>query len=109
MPVSARPIFARRLTTSAQVHPRFLPYMHGSKPLLRGPPMRRLPAYMAVACIGYAAVKYGNKGSETAATQDTRLSEDRVALLDAYGGRESLEELEMASRIYSMQQQQGRK
>lgn len=63
---------------------------------------------MAVACIGYAAVKYSSRQQENTYTQDTRLSEERTALLDAYGGRESLEELEMASRTYSAQQQ-GRK
>lgn len=43
-PLLAMPYSAsspRRLATSAQVHPKFLPYMHAPKPFLRGPAVRR--------------------------------------------------------------------
>lgn len=90
------PMFPKRLTTSAQVHPRILPYIHGSRPLVRGPPLRRLPLYVAVACLGYAAAKYNSRPPA-----EHRLSEDRAALLDAYGRRESLEDLEAANQVYT--------
>ena len=33
--------------------------------------------------------------------------EDRIALLDAYGGRDSLDELEEAARVYEAQRSQS--
>jgi hypothetical protein len=134
MPYSASS--PRRLATSAQVHPKFLPYIHAPKPFLRGPAARRyvlslshatslvpactlanlyfplaprLPAYAAAACIGYAIVTYqaAKEADSAPANRDSHLSEDRMALLDAYGGRDSLEELEMAARVYESQRGQG--
>ncbi|CAK7236460.1 hypothetical protein SBRCBS47491_009644 [Sporothrix bragantina] len=109
MPISASS--PRRLATSAQVYPKFLTYMHAPKPLFRGPAMRRLPACAAVACIGYAVASHQifKKADSGLASQDSHLSEDRTALLDAYGGRDSLEELEMAARVYEAQRNQARR
>ncbi|KAL1888899.1 hypothetical protein Sste5346_009283 [Sporothrix stenoceras] len=85
--------------------------MHAPKPFLRGPAVRRLPVYAAAAGIGYAIVTYqvANRADPTLANNDSHAAEDRMALLDAYGGRDSLEELEMAARVYEAQRGQGRR
>ncbi|EPE03812.1 hypothetical protein F503_01702 [Ophiostoma piceae UAMH 11346] len=99
----------RRLATSAQIHPNILPYIHAPSPAMRSSIARRLPAYAAAACIAYAVGTYQYQNmtpqNGAAAAEESRMEQQRMAMLDAYGGRDSLEELEMAAQLYQSQAQ----
>ncbi|OAA65159.1 hypothetical protein SPI_01946 [Niveomyces insectorum RCEF 264] len=71
---------------------------------MRGATWRRLPAYAAVACRYAVATYQTSQHHETSvASREARVSEEHLALMNAYGGRESLEDLEAAARVYSAQ------
>lgn len=80
--------------------------------LTQPPRMKRLPPVAAVVTAGYAITAY--REAQAAHHHEQAELERRrrnAAMADAYGERDSLEELERAVRVYELaqqQQQQGR-
>jgi hypothetical protein len=76
---------------------------------MRASNARRLPVYAAVACVTYAVGTYQYQKmkprNDPAALEESRMERQRMAMLDAYGGRDSLEELEQAAQLYQSQAQ----
>ncbi|KAK3307412.1 uncharacterized protein B0T15DRAFT_492891 [Chaetomium strumarium] len=97
-PSSTRPI-----STSARVHPPYLPYLHSS----RGKGLKWIPPLAAVVTAGYAVASYrqAQVDERLAAAEQAEVERRRreAALADAYGDRGSLEELERAMRVYEAQ------
>ncbi|KAK4244490.1 hypothetical protein C7999DRAFT_17258 [Corynascus novoguineensis] len=104
----------RLLTTSARVHPPYLPYLHNASQT-RGKSLKWLPPLAAVVTAGYAVSAYRNEiaayQTSTSTTTADHLSEQaeaerrrrEAAMADAYGDRGSLEELERAVAVYEAQ------
>ncbi|KAK4097237.1 hypothetical protein N658DRAFT_500621 [Parathielavia hyrcaniae] len=95
----------RPLTTSARVHPPFLPYLHNaSRSKSKG--LKWIPPLAAVVTAGYAASSY-HQARETAAQQQADADAERrrheALMADAYGDRDSLEALERAVAAYEAQ------
>ncbi|KAK4189416.1 hypothetical protein QBC35DRAFT_380348 [Podospora australis] len=101
----------RLLSTSARVHPSYLPYIHTAatkSPVSRG--MKWVPPLVGVMAAGYAVASYRqvqvSKQVMAAEAADLERRRKNLALADAYGDRSSLEELERAMRVYEAQQSQ---
>ncbi|KAK3389790.1 hypothetical protein B0H63DRAFT_519023 [Podospora didyma] len=99
----------RLLSTSARVHPSYLPYLHN---VSRGPQtMKWVPPLVALVGVGYGVAAYREGQIEkhlakTSAAEQAEAERRRknMILADAYGDRGSLEELEHAMRVYEAQQ-----
>ncbi|OIW31714.1 hypothetical protein CONLIGDRAFT_641499 [Coniochaeta ligniaria NRRL 30616] len=101
---------SKHFSTSARVHPSYLPYMHTSK-AAKG--AKWIPPAVALAAAGYGVSAYRQAQMErhlAAAEQDAAAERRRrqaaAVLDDAYGDRSSLEGLERAMRVYEAQQSQ---
>ncbi|AEO66457.1 be624aa3-118b-4570-bdf8-cbaf52623467 [Thermothielavioides terrestris] len=108
------PSTARPLSTSARVHPSFLPYLHNaSRSKARG--LKWIPPLAAAVTAGYAATTYlaGGEAEQQQLQQQQRQVEAEqqrrreAAMADAYGDRDSLEALERAVRVYEAQRSSG--
>lgn len=120
----------RPLSTSARVHPSYLPYLSNA-PRSRGKGLKwylpslpsfpgqhqstnlnsRIPPVAGVVLTGYAVATYRETQiSSQLAQQQAELEAEAArrrrdaAMADAYGDRSSLEELERAMRVYEAQQ-----
>ncbi|KAK0636986.1 hypothetical protein B0T17DRAFT_482283 [Bombardia bombarda] len=112
---------SRLLTTSARVHPSYLPYLHNASRGAKG--AKWVPPLVALVGVGYGVASYretqitrhlsSTSTSVPAATTSAMMDATDVekrrlkkanALADAYGDRSSLEELEHAMRVYEAQQ-----
>ncbi|KAK4151005.1 N-acetylglucosaminyl-phosphatidylinositol [Chaetomidium leptoderma] len=98
---------SRPLTTSARVHPPYLPYLHNAASRNRGKGLKWIPPLAAVVTAGYAAAATYrqtrvDQGLATTTSEAERRRHD-AAMADAYGDRGSLEELERAMRVYETQ------
>ncbi|KAK4125738.1 hypothetical protein N657DRAFT_678794 [Parathielavia appendiculata] len=95
----------RPLTTSARVHPPFLPYLHNAS-RSKGKGLKWIPPLAVVVTACYAASSY-REAHELAAQQqadtDTERRRREALMADAYGDRGSLEELERAVAAYEAQ------
>lgn len=103
--MNGRPSFSRNLTTTARVHPSYLPYLNNAS---RGTGVKWVPPLVAMVAVGYGVATYREAQIERhlAAAEKADLERRRknMALADAYGDRSSLEELEHAMRVYEAQQ-----
>ncbi|KAK4109071.1 hypothetical protein N656DRAFT_771246 [Canariomyces notabilis] len=98
---------SRPLSTSARVHPSYLPYLHNaSRNGMKS--IKWVPPLVAVVGAGYGIASYREaQGSQRLAAAEQAEAERRrrnAALADAYGDRSSLEELERAIKVYEAQQ-----
>ncbi|KAH6632236.1 hypothetical protein F5144DRAFT_246095 [Chaetomium tenue] len=112
---------SRLLTTSARVHPPYLPYLHNAS-RNRGKSLKWLPPLAAAVTAGLAVSRYRDSLTITANTSTTsstsspaaqqaeaeaerrrRHRQQEAAMEDAYGDRESLAELERALAVYEAQ------
>ncbi|KAK3378858.1 hypothetical protein B0T24DRAFT_674695 [Lasiosphaeria ovina] len=98
---------ARLLSTSARVHPSYLPYLHNAS---RGQGMKWIPPIVALVGVGYGVTAYRDAqvdkhlAMSVAAEQAEAERRRRESLLaDAYGDRSSLEGLEQAMKVYEAQ------
>ncbi|EXV01126.1 hypothetical protein X797_005699 [Metarhizium robertsii] len=96
-------LYNRVFSTSARVHPSILPHLRQS----RRPPFRWLKAALVLCGAGYIANVYIGRVRErriadivAAETKAAELQRRNNALLDVYGDRSSLEELEKAVQFY---------
>lgn len=110
---------SRLLTTSARVHPPYLPYLHNASN--RGKSLKWLPPLAAAVTAGLAVSHYrdtqqqasftpsspttAGRASSPAAEQAeaARRRRQEAAMEDAYGDRGSLAELERALAVYEAQ------
>ncbi|KAK3294400.1 uncharacterized protein B0H64DRAFT_186050, partial [Chaetomium fimeti] len=118
----------RLLTTSARVHPPYLPYLHNAS-RGGGKGLKWLPPLAAAVTAGYAVSRYrdaqgpqqqgvfvhspASSSTTSTTTSTTSASEERAetgrrrqqeaAMEDAYGDRGSLAELERALAVYEAQ------
>ncbi|KAK4213702.1 N-acetylglucosaminyl-phosphatidylinositol [Rhypophila decipiens] len=112
----------RPLTTHARVHPPYLPYLSNASS--RGKGAKYLPPLLAAVALGYGVTAYReaqierhlSPHSPTSYSSATLPTEKETQaefekrrkkfneLADAYGDRNSLEELEHAMRVYEAQQ-----
>ncbi|KAH6856178.1 hypothetical protein B0I37DRAFT_412129 [Chaetomium sp. MPI-CAGE-AT-0009] len=106
----------RLLTTSARVHPPYLPYLHNAS-RTGGKSLKWIPPLAAAVTAGYAVSLYrdaqgpsaqqgvfvtsATPSEEQAAAERRRRQE--AAMEDAYGDRGSLAELERAMAVYEAQ------
>ncbi|KAK3352553.1 hypothetical protein B0T25DRAFT_188181 [Lasiosphaeria hispida] len=91
-------------STSARVHPSYLPFISNPS---RGKGLKWVPPIAALVVAGYGVASYREAQVERhLATEQAELERRRrtVALADAYGGGNSLEDLEHAMRVYEAQQ-----
>ncbi|AEO60948.1 hypothetical protein MYCTH_60397 [Thermothelomyces thermophilus ATCC 42464] len=116
---------SRLLSTSARVHPPYLPYLHNAS-RTRAKSLKWLPPLAAAVVVtaGYAVSTYrgeiagqatsSSSSSSTSAEHHTsalspeqaeaeQLRRREAAMADAYGDRSSLEELERAVAVYEAQ------
>ncbi|KAL2176910.1 uncharacterized protein P884DRAFT_244732 [Thermothelomyces heterothallicus CBS 202.75] len=113
---------SRLLSTSARVHPPYLPYLHNAS-RTRAKSLKWLPPLAAVVVTaGYAVSTYRGEiaGLATSSPSSTssehhtsalspeqaeaeQLRRREAAMADAYGDRSSLEELERAVAVYEAQ------
>ncbi|KAK1755443.1 N-acetylglucosaminyl-phosphatidylinositol [Echria macrotheca] len=98
----------RPFSTSARVHPSFLPYISNAS---RGKGLKWIPPLAGLVAVGYGVASYREAQIEkqlekSAAVEKAELEQRRkyTALADAYGDRTNLEELEHAMRVYEAQQ-----
>ncbi|KXX78508.1 N-acetylglucosaminyl-phosphatidylinositol biosynthetic protein [Madurella mycetomatis] len=101
-----RPTSSRLLSTSARVHPSYLPYLHNaSRNGVKG--VKWVPPLVGAITAGYAVATYREAQAETHLAQMQQAEVERrrkdAALADAYGDRSSLEELEKAMKVYEAQ------
>ncbi|KAJ9160946.1 hypothetical protein NKR19_g2742 [Coniochaeta hoffmannii] len=101
---------SRPFSTSARVHPSYLPYMHTTK-AAKG--AKWIAPAVALAAVGYSvsAYKQAQAGRRALAAEESAAAERRrrqaaAVLDDAYGDRSSIEGLERAMRVYEAQQLQ---
>ncbi|KAK5657856.1 hypothetical protein OQA88_2929 [Cercophora sp. LCS_1] len=99
---------ARPFSTSARVHPSFLPYMSNPS---RSRGLKWIPPLAGLVAVGYGVASYREVQIEKhlarqAAMEREDLEQRRkyTVLADAYGDRTNLEELERAMRVYEAQQ-----
>ncbi|KAL2164864.1 hypothetical protein VTH06DRAFT_160 [Thermothelomyces fergusii] len=115
----------RPLSTSARVHPPYLPYLHNAS-RTRAKGLKWLPPLAAIMTAGYAVSAYRDEMARqttspssstgsfasaerhtSAATPEQAAAEHRrrreAAMADAYGDRSSLEALERAVAVYEAQ------
>lgn len=111
---------SRLLTTSARVHPPYLPYLHNAS-RNRGKSLKWLPPLAAAVTAGLAVSRYrdsqagfspsSSSGSATRSASSPaeeqaeaeRRRRQEAAMEDAYGDRGSLAELERAMAVYEAQ------
>ncbi|KAK4044132.1 hypothetical protein C8A01DRAFT_31734 [Parachaetomium inaequale] len=106
----------RPLTTSARVHPPYLPYLHSAASRsTKGKKLKWLPPLAAVVTAGYAVTSYrdaqaqsqlaasSSPSAEQAEAAERRRQQREAAMADAYGDRDSLEALERAVAVYEAQ------
>ncbi|EAQ87666.1 predicted protein [Chaetomium globosum CBS 148.51] len=111
---------SRLLTTSARVHPPYLPYLHNAS-RNRGKSLKWLPPLAAAVTAGLAVSRYRDsltittntstasasspaaQQAEAEAERRRRHREQEAAMEDAYGDRGSLAELERALAVYEAQ------
>ncbi|GAB1319385.1 N-acetylglucosaminyl-phosphatidylinositol biosynthetic protein [Madurella fahalii] len=103
----SHPTSSRLLSTSARVHPSYLPYLHNAS-RGGGKGVKWVPPLVGVITAGYAVATYREAQVEERLAQAQQAEAERrrkdAALADAYGDRSSLEELERAMRVYEAQQ-----
>ncbi|KAK0645734.1 hypothetical protein B0T16DRAFT_327947 [Cercophora newfieldiana] len=100
---------SRPFSTSARVHPSFLPYM--SNATRSKPSLKWIPPLAGLVAVGYGVsalreVQIEKHLAQAKAAEQAELAQRRknMALADAYGDRSNLEELERAMRVYEAQQ-----
>ncbi|KAJ1334215.1 hypothetical protein MN608_04221 [Microdochium nivale] len=101
MPSSSRPF-----STASPVHPNYLPTLHKSGRMEK----RLVAATIAAVGVGYGVsalrnnqIQFSSSSSSSTSSGGSRTIRE-TALLDAYGDRGSLEELEAAVNAYGTQQ-----
>ncbi|KAB5554623.1 hypothetical protein GE09DRAFT_1058925 [Coniochaeta sp. 2T2.1] len=98
-------------STSARVHPSYLPsYIHTASKSAKA--AKWIPPALAVAAVGYGVSAYRQQAQQidqmpaASDAAERRRRQAALVLDDAYGDRTSLEGLERAMRVYEAQQQQ---
>ncbi|KAJ9148901.1 hypothetical protein NKR23_g4743 [Pleurostoma richardsiae] len=96
----------RNFATSARVYPGFLPFLNTMR---KG--AKWIPPFLVLMTIGYGISAYRQGQIEEYLTnmeklhqQDAERRRRAKLLLDAYGDRTSLDELQAAMRVYESQQ-----
>ncbi|KAK4450791.1 N-acetylglucosaminyl-phosphatidylinositol [Podospora aff. communis PSN243] len=99
---------SRPFSTSARVHPSFLPYLGNAS---RGKGLKWIPPLAGLIAVGYGVsafreVQIEKHLAQAKEAEQAELAQRRknMALADAYGDRTNLEELERAMRVYEAQQ-----
>ncbi|KAI1074056.1 hypothetical protein F5B20DRAFT_473306 [Whalleya microplaca] len=97
---------ARPFSTTSQVHPHYLPALHKSGRVER----TVATATVAAVGIGYGIAKYKQgiadqkqQYSQSAQSEAAARKQQTEAIMDAYGDRSSLAELEAAVQAYDAQ------
>lgn len=97
---------ARHFTTTARVYPNILPFLHTSRRSARW-----VPPVFALIFLGYGISVYRQSQIEryfARADESQRLDRERrrrtALLLDAYGDKSSLDDIQHAMMIYESQQ-----
>ncbi|KAL2022855.1 hypothetical protein VTK56DRAFT_4386 [Thermocarpiscus australiensis] len=97
---------SRLLSSSARVHPSYLPYLHNAS-RRGGKGIKWVPPLAAVIGAGYGVASYREAQADERLAAAEQAAEERrrreAALADAYGDRSSLAELERAMRVYEAQ------
>ncbi|KAI0594513.1 hypothetical protein F4775DRAFT_427935 [Biscogniauxia sp. FL1348] len=93
---------ARPFSTTTQVYPAYLPTLHKSGRMEK----KLATATVAAVGIGYGLARYKQAQAQAQVEQQKQKQKRSEAMMNAYGDRSSLAELEAAVQAYDPQNQQ---